>query len=157
MKLISSIFATAAALAITVSAFAAPASSGNEGASPKALQSFESHFRGASDVSWYTVGKNRAEAKFILNSAKETAYFDAQGDLLTIFRSIDVANLPMEINLEMASQFPESAVRYATEINTNGSTVYILTLESTHDWKTVSVRSNNEVTVIKDLQKTFIQ
>jgi hypothetical protein len=157
MKPITSLFRVAVVGAIIASSFAAKASSIETSANPKVLESFENYFRDAAHVQWFSIGKDRLEAKFTVNEARETAFFDNQGELLAATRPVQVTDLPLQVSLEMIHEFPNSAVRYAVEYNSHGSTTYILTLESSSDWKTVRVNNTKEITVVKDLNKTFIK
>ncbi len=157
MNTISSIIRLAATGAIIASSFAAKASSIEPTANSKALVSFENYFGSATQVKWFTLGTNRLEAKFMVNDVPETAYFDRSGDLLEVTRPVMVSGLPIQISLEMTREFPSSAIRYATEFSSGHSTVYVLTLESSSDWKTVSVNNNRDITLMKDLKKTFLR
>ncbi|HVB02693.1 MAG TPA: hypothetical protein VNE41_03140 [Chitinophagaceae bacterium] len=156
MKKIKLMTTTAAILAFTVTSFAAQAYSPKPEMNAKSSISLEMYFRGASDVKWYPVTARRIEATFNIKNDRETAYFDEHGHLLLASRSIKVSDLPIQVSLEMTSQFPQSAVRYAREYTSDGSTMYILTLESLKDWKTVKVRDNRDITVIRDIRKIYI-
>ncbi|HUX83867.1 MAG TPA: hypothetical protein VMV20_01450 [Chitinophagaceae bacterium] len=157
MNTFSSIIRFAATGAIIASSFAAKASSIEPTANSKALVSFENYFGNATQVKWFTIGTDKLEAKFMVNNVSETAFFDTRGNLLEVTRPIQVSDLPIQISLEMTREFPSSAVRYATEFSSGNSTVYVLILESSSDWKTVRVNNNKDFTLINDLKKIFIR
>src|SRR5881275_2494778 len=60
--------------------------------SPKAIESFNSSFKNATEVYW-TISQNYYKANFALNGQYVSAYYDAQGKMILLTRNISSLQL----------------------------------------------------------------
>lgn len=81
---------------ISLSSFA----SEEEVVSAKAMESFRSSFKSATEVTW-SVSKSYYKAKFSLNGQYVSAYYDEQGKMIALTRNISSLQLPIALQAEL--------------------------------------------------------
>ncbi|MHB1922589.1 MAG: hypothetical protein ACYCOO_10170 [Chitinophagaceae bacterium] len=121
---------------------------------PKVDQSFSFYFSGAAQVNWFKVSNHFSEARFKMGNQNETAYFDANGELLLSSRFLPATDLPLEIAQHLKNKFPSLQVKYVSEFSSHGMTDYLVSLEGANSWKTVRVGSDHSIQIISHFNKS---
>lgn len=123
MKKISMIFALLLTIGIT-SAFAA-----NEKISPRAIESFKTEFKSATDVKW-EAGSNYYMAAFTMNEQRIFAYYNLEGDLISTARYVSTLQLPINLFSELKNDYDKYWVSDLFEANDASGLKYYVTLEN---------------------------
>jgi len=122
-------------------------------ATTKLKQALSKEFAGASDVKWYSEDNKTFMAKFNLNARSVTAYFDGDGNLLATRRYIDEQYLPLAVSNKLAKRYPKEKVRWVVEFDSEGSTVYYVTLEGEKTWKVIKAGATGDLSVYQNMKK----
>ena len=122
-------------------------------ATSKLKQALNKEFAGASDVKWYSEDNKTFMAKFNLNARSVTAYFDGDGNLLATRRYIDEQYLPLAVSNKLAKRYPKDVVRWVVEFDSEGSTVYYVTLEGEKTWKVIKAGPGGDLSVYQNMKK----
>lgn len=141
------------AAVLTISTQFAFAGSKELEASIKLKEALSKEFAGAADVKWYSDDNKTFMAKFSLNTLAVTAYFDEEGNLLATRRYIDAQHLPLAVSNKLAKHHPNEAVRWVVEFESDGNTVYYVTLEGEKTWKVIKSDSRGDLSVHQKLKK----
>jgi|SRR6185503_8765408 len=112
----------------------------SEKVSPKVLASFKSEFSTATEVVWET-GSNYFRASFTMNEQKVFAYYDLEGQLLSIARYISSFQLPVNLFANLKNNYDKYWISDLFEVSNSEGLHYYVTLE-TADTKLV-LRSSN--------------
>lgn len=110
-------------------------------------------FTGASAIKWYSDDNKTFMAKFMLNERNVTAYFDGEGHLLATRRYVDAANLPLSVATKLAQRYPNEAIRWVVEFQSDGNTAFYVTLEGSNTWKVIKANANGDLSVHQRLKK----
>jgi hypothetical protein len=132
-------FAIVAALLLTVgigSSFAAPADNSND----VVIASFHKEFRSA-DVLQIENKKEYTKVTFKMNSLVMFAYYSEKGELIAVVRNILSSQLPIRLLMELKQDHSDTWISDLFEIDSNGQTVYYVTLENSDS--RVTLRSSN--------------
>ncbi|SFN71755.1 hypothetical protein SAMN05428949_3247 [Chitinophaga sp. YR627] len=122
-------------------------------ASSKLKNALSKEFSGASDVKWYSEDNKTFMAKFTLKERNVTAYFDKEGTLLATRRYIAEEHLPMAVTNKLAKRYPNEKVRWVVEFESDGNTVYYVTLEGDKTWKVIKSSAGGDMSVHQHLKK----
>jgi hypothetical protein len=112
----------------------------SEKVSPKVLASFHSDFSTATDVEWET-GNNYFRAAFSINEQRAFAYYDLEGQLISIARYISSFQLPFNLFSHLKNQYSNYWISDLFEVSNEEGLHYYVTLE-TAETKQV-LRSSN--------------
>ena len=112
----------------------------SEKVSPKVLASFKSEFSTATEVVWET-GSNYFRASFTMNEQKVFAYYDLEGQLLSIARYISSFQLPVNLFANLKNNYDKYWISDLFEVSNSEGLHYYVTLEAA-DTKLV-LRSSN--------------
>lgn len=126
------IFAILIAVAVTGSAFAKPAEIISEIVSNRVLNSFQSDFSTAQNVTW-KVDKNFVKASFVLDNQKTEAFYTVDGDLLATSKAIAFNKLPESAIRTITTKypFPPYVLDECIElVRADGSTNYYISLKN---------------------------
>jgi hypothetical protein len=107
----------------TLSSFA-----GRETVSSKVLNSFNSEFTGAKEVTW-TSGKNYYKASFVYNNQHVYAFYHTDGDLMGLTRYISSLDLPINLQLDLKKEYTNFWISDLFEVSNTDGTSYYITLE----------------------------
>jgi hypothetical protein len=108
---------------------------------PAVLQSFQTSFSNAREVSWTAVGSDMYKASFTFNGQYITAFYNTEGSLVALTRNISSNQLP--IKLQAALQTSESGwISDLFEISNDEGTTYYVTVENA-DHKVVLKSTDN--------------
>jgi len=131
----------AAAVLITLSSFASPAVTPAEGINREIRMSFAHDFKGAQ-----LMGTETREAftklTFKMNEAVMTAWYSNQGALLAVTRNILSSDLPLNLMLQLKSNYGAYWITELFEFNGDETNCYYVSLENA-DQK-VTLRSNGD-------------
>lgn len=118
----------------------------------KVMEAFKKEFVGASDVSWYSTA-DKYVAKFTMKASKVTAHFDREGNLLATSRYITDTELPLNVITRLMKKFPDQKIHNVVEYEADGSTTYVITLESDTHWTVLKAISSGGLSTLKKLRK----
>jgi Cu/Ag efflux protein CusF len=139
----------AIAVILSASAFAAEKTMENK----QVLATFNEQFAAATDVNWYASNEDNFVAKFTINSTKVTAHFDKNGALLATSRYITDADLPLNVMSRLIRKYADQKIHHVMEYVSNGSTSYVITLESAQNWTILKSDENGGFTQLRKLTK----
>ena len=122
-------------------------------ASGKLKSALNKEFVGASSVKWYSDDNKTFMARFTLRERSVTAYFDGDGNLLATRRYIVEDQLPLVVANKLTKKYPTDQVRWIVEFQSEGSTVYYVTLENETSWKVIKATSAGTLSVHKNMKK----
>ena len=112
----------------------------DEKVSAKVLASFKTEFSTAQDVMWET-GSNYFRAMFSLNEQRLFAYYNLEGELISIARYISSIQLPINLFSNLKNDYSKYWISDLFELSNSEGLHYYVTLE-TADTKLV-MRSSN--------------
>ena len=122
--------------------------------SKKVQKSFEQTFVNAKSVAWEKVSAEGIyHASFIMDQQEYHAYFSADGELVATCRSISTSYLPIIVSQSLGERFGSFAYKSAIELLKDGSTSYIVSLETTKHNLSVQVHSDGDVNIVKKEKK----
>jgi hypothetical protein len=122
-------------------------------ATGKLKTALDKEFVGASSVKWYSDDNKTFMARFTLRERSVTAYFDGEGNLLATRRYIGEDQLPMAVSNKLAKRYPAEQVRWVVEFQSEGETVYYVTLEAENSWKVIKATSIGNLSVHQSMKK----
>ncbi len=103
---------------------------GDEIISFKIREAFKKEFSSAQQIRWGKIKDEKIyEAQFIYNNERLCAFFDENGQLLVISRSIAAASLPMLVTKKVNNQYKDYKLQDVLEYVCEGNTSYLLVLE----------------------------
>jgi len=112
----------------------------SERVSQKVLASFKTEFTTAKNVEWET-GANYFRAAFTMNDQQIFAFYNVEGDLLSVARYISSIQLPINLFSDLKNNYSKYWISDLFEVSNNEGLHYYVTLE-TADSKLV-MRSSN--------------
>jgi hypothetical protein len=112
----------------------------SEKVSQKVLASFKTEFTNAQNVEWET-GSNYFRAAFTMNEQRIFAYYNVDGDLLSIARYISSIQLPVNLFADLKNDYSKYWISDLFEVSNSEGLHYYVTLE-TADSKLVMHSSN---------------
>lgn len=109
--------------------------------SAKALQSFETTFTTAKNAEWVAIDKHY-KVQFIMNEQTLTAYYTADGSLLSVTRNISSTQLPLMLLAQLKNKYSSQWITELFEMSSENGTDYYVILENA-DTKTILKSYNN--------------
>jgi len=109
---------------ISLSSFA----NNGEDVSPKAIKSFNSAFKNATEVYW-TISPDFYKASFLLNGQYIAAFYDEQGKMIALTRNISSLQLPIALQADLKKNYDNYWIVDVMEMATEDGTSYYVTLE----------------------------
>src|SRR5262245_58337268 len=101
----------------------------SEKVSPKVLASFKAEFTNATEVQWET-GNNYFRASFTMNEQRVFAFYDLDGQLLSISRYISSFQLPVTLFSNLKNQYSDYWISDLFEVSNSEGLHYYVTLET---------------------------
>ena len=111
---------------ISLSSFANE--NGND-VSPRAVQSFNSSFKNATEVYW-TISDNYYKVNFAMNGQYVSAFYDADGKMIALTRNISSLQLPIALQAELKKNYDCYWISDVFEMANEDGTSYYITLET---------------------------
>lgn len=100
-----------------------------EGASDKAVQSFEKDFVHAKNVQW-EFRKEFNRATFELNGEIMFAYYSLEGELLALSRNLVSSQLPIRLSASLKKTYNGYWITDLFEVASNNESSYYITIEN---------------------------
>jgi hypothetical protein len=129
------------ALVLFISIGVGSAFATDETVSPRVLKSFKQEFSSAKDVSWIA-GSNYYRAAFTINDQNVFAYYNFDGELLSIARHMSSLQLPIKLLTDLKNDYTAYWISDVFEVSNAEGTHYYVTLEDSEN-KLMLKSSNN--------------
>ena len=100
----------------------------SERVSQKVLTSFKTEFTNAQDVEWET-GNNYFRAAFTMNEQRIFAYYNVDGQLMSIARHISSIQLPVNLYANLKNDYSKYWISELFEVSNSEGLHYYVTLE----------------------------
>lgn len=97
--------------------------------SSRVLESFKNEFSTAQDVSWIA-GSNYYRAAFKMNEQNIFAYYNMEGELMSVARYISSLQLPIHLLTGLKNDYSQYWISDLFEVNNSEGTRYYVTLET---------------------------
>jgi hypothetical protein len=120
--------------------------------SRKAIESFNSSFKTATEVSW-TTNDQYYKASFILNGQYVSAFYDVDGTLMALTRNISSLQLPIALQAELKKNYDNYWISDVFELANEEGTSYYVTVEDA-DTKIVLKSSFDSWSTFKKQRKS---
>jgi hypothetical protein len=116
-------------LTIALSFLSLSSFANGEDVSPRAIKSFNSSFKTATEVKW-TITDNYFKADFALNGQYVSAYYDAEGNMKALTRNISSLQLPIALQADLKKNYDCYWISDVLEVANDEGTSYYITLET---------------------------
>lgn len=93
------------------------------------VNALQDNFNGIRQASWAKVS-DLYKAEFIFGETLVSAFFSAEGNLVATGRDVEIAQLPIDLQMSYAKNYKGYTVTRAFEVDMNGEVVYYLLLDS---------------------------
>ena len=97
--------------------------------SPRAIKSFNSSFKNATEVNW-TISNNYYKVNFAMSGQYVSAFYDADGKMIALTRNISSLQLPIALQAELKKNYDGYWISDVLETATEDGTSYYITLET---------------------------
>jgi hypothetical protein len=101
----------------------------SERVSRKVLASFKAEFANAQDVEWET-GNNYFRAAFTMNEQRIFAFYNVDGDMLSVGRYISSMQLPVNLFADLKNDYSKYWISDLFEVSNSEGLHYYVTLET---------------------------
>ena len=101
----------------------------SERVSQKVLASFKAEFSNAQSVEWET-GNNYFKAAFTMNEQRIFAFYNVEGELLSVARYISSVQLPINLFSDLKNNYSKYWISDLFEVSNNEGLHYYVTLET---------------------------
>lgn len=105
------------------------ASATDPGVTKPVLESFNSTFKNATDVSWTAVD-NLYKVNFIMNEQHASAYYDQNGKMVALTRNISPRNLPFTLQMSLKKEYSSFWITNLFEFTNEAGTYFMVTIEN---------------------------
>jgi hypothetical protein len=137
--------ATAAALAVTISAFAKT----SESANAFVARQLKDQFKGASEITWSS-NAHLKEASFVWNGQKLHAFYNDDNQQVALSREISEDKLPLKAQQAIAEKYSGYTTTEAIEYNSEEDGLsYYVSLEKDNKKVILNVSPEGSVSVFK--------
>jgi hypothetical protein len=120
---------------------------------PAVLKSFQSTFGAAREVRW-NESSSFYKANFTLDGQYLNAFYNAEGEMVALTRSMTLNQLPVMLQAELKNKTGnKSWITDITEFATNEGTTYYATVENADMKITLRSTDNNEWMTHKKIEK----
>lgn len=118
-----------AILIIALSFISLSSFTNREEVSPKAIKSFNSSFKNATEIHW-TISGNYYKVSFALNGQYVAAFYDAEGKMISLTRNISSLQLPIALQANLKKNYDSYWISDVLETATEEGTCYYISLET---------------------------
>lgn len=137
-------------LAIAVSSLFAFA--GDKNVNQNVLNAFNTEFEGATEVTW-SEADDVYKASFLFNNQSISAFYSADGELMSVARNISSLELPQTLQNKLRTDYGNYWISALSEIsNSNEDTDYYITMENA-DAKVVLKSNGRKWNLVKKITK----
>ena len=116
-------------LTIALSLISLSSFANGEDVSPRAIESFNSSFKNATEVRW-TITDNYYKADFALSGQYISAFYDTQGKMIAMTRNISSLQLPIVLQADLKKNYDNYWISDVFEMANEEGTSYYITLET---------------------------
>ena len=116
-------------LTIALSLISFSSFANGEDVSPRAIKSFNSSFKNATEVNW-TVTNSYYKVYFALNGQYVSAFYDAEGKMIALTRNISSLQLPIALQADLKKNYDCYWISDVMEVANEEGTSYYITLET---------------------------
>ena len=116
------------------------------------LESFNSSFKNATEVTWSTVD-GYYKANFFFNAQYIAAFFDMEGHMVAISRNITSSQLPLALQFSLKKDYSNLWISDLFEISGDEGSYYCITLENGDSRIVLKSSGSSAWTVFKKLSK----
>ena len=103
----------------------------------KVLKAFKETFKDVKDVNWYEYD-SYYEASFNQATIQNRIRYDADGNIIGTTRYYAPDQLPLNILVKLKKRYEKRTLYYVTEITTDESLTYYITMQDDKHWYTVT-------------------
>lgn len=125
----------------------------NDGVAPAALESFQSSFKSATEVSW-SVSNTHYKASFNLNGQYATAYYGLDGKLMGLTRNISSMQLPIALQASLKNDYDGYWITNLFEMANEEGISYYITLENADSQLVLKASGNDDWSQFKKQRKS---
>jgi len=116
-------------IALSLISLSSFANGNGDEVSPRAIQSFNSSFKNATEVNW-TISNNFYKVNFAMSGQYVSAFYDADGKMIALTRNISSLQLPIALQAELKKSYDGYWISDVLETATEDGTSYYITLET---------------------------
>ena len=128
-------------IALSFISFSSFANDKGDEVSPRAIKSFNSSFKSATEVKW-TITDNFFKADFVMNGQYVSAYYDNDGSMKALTRNISSLQLPITLQAQLKKNYDCYWISNVLELANEDGTAYYITLETADEQLTL--KSNGD-------------
>ena len=139
-------------IALSLVSLSSFANSKGDDISPRAIKSFKSSFKSATEVNW-TVTDNYYKVNFALNGQYVSAFYDADGKMIALTRNISSLQLPIALQADLKKNYDCYWISDVLETATEEGTSYYITLE-TADTQLILKSNSDTWSTFKKVRKS---
>jgi hypothetical protein len=136
---------TLAAFFLILTTFAA-------GPSEIVLKNFNATFNNPTEVTWYD-SQDFHQAYFVQSGITTRVKYDKKGNFISAIRYYVEENLPIHIVNQLKKNYSKLKVYGVTEVTTNETVNYFVTLEDEKNWTLVQVLVTGETATLNKFRK----
>jgi len=118
----------------------------------KIQSAFRKEFVSAFNPSWESLGSGIFHVCFLLSGQVMDAYFNEEGELVSIGRYVSIDQLPILVNKTIQDRFPGSELKQIHELVIENETSYLVTIEKGQKTIIARVFTNGESQVIRKIK-----
>lgn len=116
------------------------------------LNAFNTEFSGATEVNWSET-EGVYKASFVFNNQHISAFYSADGELMSLARNISSLDLPTTLQNKLRADYGDFWITALSEIsNNNEDTDYLITMENA-DAKVVLKSNGRKWNLVKKITK----
>src|SRR5688572_5952530 len=91
------------------------------------LESFNSSFKNATEVAWTNI-EGVYKVSFMMNEQYVSAFYDQEGNMMALTRSISSRNLPLTLQVALKKDYEAFWITDLHEISNEQGTFYLITV-----------------------------
>jgi hypothetical protein len=118
---------------------------------PRILTAFQKEFSFAKNVRW-EVGKEYTQANFSLNDQGFVAWYNTEGELLSVARNILYNQLPLSVIKALGDKYADANLSGIIEVTRDNESSYLMNAEKKGKKYLLKATSSGNVTVVKRIK-----
>jgi hypothetical protein len=119
----------------------------------RAFEDFHGRFKKVDNAVWFSGANGGFLSYFIQDGYGDRVIYDKKGRWQYSLITFGEDKLPLEIRAEVKSTYFDMVIDVVEEVQMNEGNTYILNLEDKSNIKVISVTSDGEMKVLRDLHK----
>ncbi len=110
--------------------------------------SFQAEFKGANNVTWTACG-NLSKASFTLDDQKAEAFFNADGLMIAVSKSVSLSELPIKAKRNFAKKYEGYTVTDAIRFESTDECAYYMYADNGQDHVMLKVGDSKNLVAVK--------